>query len=630
MTRSPTARLSLVTDPVPMQVPDHLDLDLGDPAVARLLKVVRPEFRTNPILAPKGHPLLSMGPCQIYGCARDTADNPKACRAHYITWLTGPCRRGVTLQQWIESNPGPVKTDVFVASCRVEGCMFGRQTHGFCTRHARTWIKRGRPDPDEHAALCSPRYRASQRRKQCLIGTCELLVEGYTPFCIAHRTRYDTMRRRGREMTAEQFSSYVTNYSIPKVRLDGLPPQLTLEIQYVIQAYFDRGSHKTRMDAWQKWIGVIAADGARSLLDHSLHYWLQLARRVRRSDAYAGRMFRWAWDEVDQVINGTGWDAEYSRDVWRLDRVGVDRNESCRTLRFDRISQPWLEGLTRRWARHRLTTGRSASTVHAGLRALEHLSTYLERVDLAGAGPHRLNRAVLEGFLAELTLSTAQAKSRAGQVSQIRMFLRDVHQHDWAPTLPRSCVVYSDDAPRWSHGEFPGRALPEVVMQQIEQKLPTFGDLTTRLALEILMRCGLRSKGALWIAWDCLIRDGDGHPYLRYLNHKMKRTAFVPIDEELAERVRAQQQLVLRRFPDDPARLFPALRENPDGQRPFSGTTLRERFYEWLLAAGITDEHGRPAKVTMHQFRHTFGTRLINNDVPQHIVQQLLDHQSRR
>lgn len=32
--------------------------------------------------------------------------------------------------------------------------------------------------------------------------------------------------------------------------------------------------------------------------------------------------------------------------------------------------------------------------------------------------------------------------------------------------------------------------------------------------------------------------------------------------------------------------------------------------------------------MTPHQFRHTLGTRLINANVPQHIVQELLDHMS--
>jgi hypothetical protein len=36
---------------------------------------------------------------------------------------------------------------------------------------------------------------------------------------------------------------------------------------------------------------------------------------------------------------------------------------------------------------------------------------------------------------------------------------------------------------------------------------------------------------------DCITRDRDGTPCLRYLNHKMKREAHVPIDEELEQAV---------------------------------------------------------------------------------------------
>lgn len=32
--------------------------------------------------------------------------------------------------------------------------------------------------------------------------------------------------------------------------------------------------------------------------------------------------------------------------------------------------------------------------------------------------------------------------------------------------------------------------------------------------------------------------------------------------------------------------------------------------------------------VTPHQWRHTYGSRMINSDIPQHIVKQLLDHTS--
>ena len=42
----------------------------------------------------------------------------------------------------------------------------------------------------------------------------------------------------------------------------------------------------------------------------------------------------------------------------------------------------------------------------------------------------------------------------------------------------------------------------------------------------------------------------------------------------------------------------------------------------------ICDGMGRMYRFQSHQFRHTVGTRMINNGVPQHIVQRYLGHES--
>ena len=54
---------------------------------------------------------------------------------------------------------------------------------------------------------------------------------------------------------------------------------------------------------------------------------------------------------------------------------------------------------------------------------------------------------------------------------------------------------------------------------------------------------------------------------------------------------------------------------------------IRDRR-DWLGRCDVRDEHGRPAHLNPHQWRHTFGTRLINRDVPQEVVRVLLDHTS--
>ncbi|MGH2762970.1 MAG: tyrosine-type recombinase/integrase [Thermoleophilaceae bacterium] len=74
--------------------------------------------------------------------------------------------------------------------------------------------------------------------------------------------------------------------------------------------------------------------------------------------------------------------------------------------------------------------------------------------------------------------------------------------------------------------------------------------------------------------------------------------------------------------------LFPRPARNADGLYPLAGQTLNRRIARWLAALDVRDAHGAAVKVTAHQFRHTLGTRMINNEVSQPTVQRLLDHSS--
>jgi hypothetical protein len=166
-------------------------------------------------------------------------------------------------------------------------------------------------------------------------------------------------------------------------------------------------------------------------------------------------------------------------------------------------------------------------------------------------------------------------------------------------------------------------------MAQVEQpgNLERQRNPAYRLVTLILVRCGLRVSDALRLPFDCVVTDDAGAPYLRYFNHKMKREALVPLDEELLGLIRDQQQLVLERFPAGTV-LLPRPEKNPDGKHPVGSSTYRLALYRWLERCDVRDEHGRPVHLTPHQRRHTLGTVLINRDVPQHVVQKILDHDS--
>ena len=192
-------------------------------------------------------------------------------------------------------------------------------------------------------------------------------------------------------------------------------------------------------------------------------------------------------------------------------------------------------------------------------------------------------------------------------------------------------MLYPEDYPAAPKA---GSALPrhvaEHVMQQAgdEARLARWDNPAYRLITLILVQCGLRISSALTLAFDCVTRDSQGAPYLRYYNTKMKREALVPIDEELAAGIRGQQERVTSRWPAETPALFPRPLRNITGQHTMTSGTYRDALYRWLERCDIRDEHGEPVHLTPHQWRHTLGTRLINRDVPQHVVQKILDHDS--
>jgi len=175
-----------------------------------------------------------------------------------------------------------------------------------------------------------------------------------------------------------------------------------------------------------------------------------------------------------------------------------------------------------------------------------------------------------------------------------------------------------------------GPHLAEHVMAQVEApaNLDRWPNPDGRLVTLILIRCGLRASDACTLAFDCLLHDGQGAPYLRYFNHKMHREAAVPIDEELEAEIRSQQRRVTQRWPDAHPHLFPGRKGNADGRRNLTYYSYRISLNRWLATCDIRDEHGQPARLTPHQWRHTFASRLINRDVPQEVVRVLLDHES--
>ena len=596
----------------------------------KLLAAVRSEFRVDVLVPDADDPVLGWKRCPVAGCNR-AAHEQGICTGHAQRWR----RDGRPDLAVFLADPGPPLRGVGeLTHCTAPGCRFGAAGKGLCSRHRDKWSRSASLDPAVWAASAPP--LPGTDRTECALPRCTLWVENASnAFCKSHHVRW---RQDGSPPVAD-FIIECQSFGLPRVDFRGLAPQLRLEFQYAVQARRDEQTVTAPARMIAAAIRWAHEEHVGSLLDYSAERWQRVAdpHQRRGSGGYDKRVavfLLYARDAVETLRDGTGWEVEYARDVWRLGKLtglnhSVSRPRPRSELRFDRITQPWMRVLAKRWIRLRLSSGLNVSTVVSDMQALTRFSEFLDAVGptvVRGLGD--VDRALLERYLAWLTDLPGGLSSNESRVNGLHLFFQAIRQHSWDNSLPTSAAFFTGDCPR--RRTRLARHLAEHIMTQAEQpaNLDRWTDPAARLITLILIRCGLRVSDACTIRFDCLLHDGQGAPYLRYFNNKMSREAAVPIDEEIEAEVRAQQQRVLQRWPDGNPHVFPGLKGNADGTRHFSPDTYRQMLKRWLAQCDVRDENGQPVHLTPHQWRHTFATRLINRDVPQEVVRVLLDHDS--
>jgi len=211
------------------------------------------------------------------------------------------------------------------------------------------------------------------------------------------------------------------------------------------------------------------------------------------------------------------------------------------------VSQPWLRVLAKRWCRLRLSSGLTVGTVVSDVTALTRFSMFLAHHAPDVTTLADLDRSLLERYLAWVSTQTFGDGAKDDCITTLGAFFQAIRQHGWDDTLPTTAVFFTGDIPRRPPRLC--RQLAEFVMAQVEApaNLDRWPQPHGRLLTLILIRCGLRASDGCTLAFDCLVHDGQGAPYLRYFNHKMRREAAVPIDEELEAEIRSQQQRVAER-----------------------------------------------------------------------------------
>lgn len=311
-----------------------------------------------------------------------------------------------------------------------------------------------------------------------------------------------------------------------------------------------------------------------------------------------------------------------NKDMWHANDVGLSLSEDTCSywLTFTRIKSHWLKKAAKQFIYSQAPI-RAYNTCCAYVKALTSFGCFIIELN-AHIAPKDINRKIIVDYIHYLSaikqLKPATVCSHLGGLR--RFFEINLREH-WL-TFSNDSIVYKEDFPKIPK-PLP-KFIPESVIEQLLKHLPTLQEQHQRLIM-LFLETGRRRGEIFTLSYDCLHKDSDGDYFIKINDRKMAKSYMIPISKNCAEHIKQQQKYVSK-FTSSKEFLF--VKKFKDIIHPIKSRPVHKILNKLAKEKNIVDDNGRLWHFHFHQFRHTVGTRMINAEVPQHIVQRFLGHES--
>ena len=318
-------------------------------------------------------------------------------------------------------------------------------------------------------------------------------------------------------------------------------------------------------------------------------------------------------------------------DVWFAEDLGLHihphRKGSGTKFNFQRINQLWLKEIVKRFIRYKASAGLSFERLTRCLTCFNDFSLFL----LSNSHITRmedLDRELMIAYLEYNNQKELAPKTKSSCLSSLISLFEAGVANNWFVVEPY--LIRQEDYPKLNKA-LP-RYIPDDVVCQLNQHLDALPESIMRMLL-VIQECGLRISELSQLPLDCLKQDGKGGWFIQFMRWKLKFETTLPISIELAQAIKEQQEYIQKHLSKDYQYLFCGGKKGGhDGFIPTSKVIDCRSFINYIKRLAdefnICDSVGNRWIFQTHQFRHTVGTSMINNGVPQHIVQRFLGHDS--
>ena len=310
----------------------------------------------------------------------------------------------------------------------------------------------------------------------------------------------------------------------------------------------------------------------------------------------------------------------FEKDIWTAEEIGMKPSaiHGMYHLKFSKLNPPWLRDVIKKFIHLQLAT-KTFATCYSYINRLNTFSIFLERYN--NILPTDINRKLIVDYISYLSKLKMKVSSKNLCLIHLSTLHSVVVKEKWLDWPHEQLIFSSDYIPNTIH--IP-KFIPEGVISQLLKNLPHLSEYMQHVVI-ILLETGRRVSEVCMMPYDCLSKDEQGNYFLRVNDSKMKKSYLIPISDKCVTAIKSQQKLV-REKDNDCTLLFPARFRV---KSPYiSGRHINTSLNKLARNYKILDDNGEIWQFHTHQFRHTVGTRMINTNVPQPIVQKYLGHES--
>lgn len=325
----------------------------------------------------------------------------------------------------------------------------------------------------------------------------------------------------------------------------------------------------------------------------------------------------------------------YGNDKWLFKNLGVEGNQADNqlTFSFKLIKQDWLKLIIKKYV-FQVGCNKSCHFVRQIITIMNSFSEFLSAFSREIKSIHEIDREIVLEYIKFLAKKDYSHTSRQIMLIVLSTFFDKCNELGWM-NIKRK-LIYPEDIPQ-RQNKIP-RFIPDSVLNQLNEKIQ-HTDPHVRRMIQVLQETGVRINELLKLSFTCIFQDKDGDYFLKYFQSKMNKDHVIPISNQLSLTIKEQQQAVTNEWGCHDL-LFPMpqhiqhqnkiIRKRKTNNR---GTQWRRRSLARYLEKFSNENQilGPDGKVWIfkfHSFRHTVATKMINHNVPQHIVQRFLGHES--